>query len=438
MRLRQTTLTGVNQLAGSKSNAISSISKPAQTKLLLRCNYCNLRFISAVWLNKHVERSHANERENQMDYEVVYETPTASNHMGNIKKECNVIEHAQKQIETSAQLQQNLSTATQDLIKTVDYVTLGKQIKSKAGPKKQLLREKLKAQLKVQKELLEVQQEIFLKANQAQNNILQLIADLETDEGAAEDEEEDQEQQQQQQEEEEEETDEQQQEIEDEMLLQPKTETAPLYNIAPYDETIEYETEILDQDFKGLVNVADPLNNEVFVVMETEEGEEQYELFEVVEEESADPLQANNQPTENDEELCLEVFANDGDNVQYRIMDLDVPEKKTGHRRRGGRAPRNVPQRRKPGGNSLEMILSNIGPDDLLQMNSTEVADYIQLLIQSVIADADSKFSCSLCNEKFTNRYSIGPHIQRVHCKQKSKVCPHCDRAFTCTGDLTR
>lgn len=71
-------------------------------------------------------------------------------------------------------------------------------------------------------------------------------------------------------------------------------------------------------------------------------------------------------------------------------------------------------------------------------MSEDEVNEYIQRLIQGAEEDEDGKFTCPLCEEKFTNRYSIGPHVQRVHCKQKTKKCMFCDRAFTCTGDLTR
>lgn len=61
--------------------------------------------------------------------------------------------------------------------------------KSKNSPKKSLLREQLKLQLETQRELLRVQQEIFEKANKAQNDIFKLISVLGDDDEDSEEEE---------------------------------------------------------------------------------------------------------------------------------------------------------------------------------------------------------------------------------------------------------
>lgn len=56
----------------------------------------------------------------------------------------------------------------------------------------------------------------------------------------------------------------------------------------------------------------------------------------------------------------------------------------------------------------------------------------------TVDKDGNRKFACPLCDLTFTRRYSLEPHIQRVHQKLRTKECQYCDRKFLATGDLTR
>lgn len=56
----------------------------------------------------------------------------------------------------------------------------------------------------------------------------------------------------------------------------------------------------------------------------------------------------------------------------------------------------------------------------------------------AVDKNGNPKFSCPLCDMTFTRRYSLEPHIQRVHQKLRTKECQYCDRKFLATGDLTR
>lgn len=289
----------------------------------------------------------------------------------------------QNQIQQLANKQHTLSTVTESLIQNINVVKL------KSGPKRKVLREKLKKQLQVQQELLQVQQEIFMKANQAQNDILKLIADLDDDDEM-------------------ETVEEEEQYVEDPNVV---VEDASLLN--PIDIV----------DIKEFVSENEPPHDEnIYVIMGTDDGDEEYELIEVDEEEPDKP------------EVCLEVYANDGDNMGYRIVEQEStkPVAKKSRRKENPAAS----TRKQQSNQSMTRVI--VGDEELLAMSADEVAEYVQQVVQSVEVDEEGRFACPLCEEKFTNRYSVGPHLQRIHCKQKSKECPYCYRAFTCTGDLTR
>lgn len=73
-----------------------------------------------------------------------------------------------------------------------------------------------------------------------------------------------------------------------------------------------------------------------------------------------------------------------------------------------------------------------------IHKSEKQTNEYIAKVVQNAVPTDDNKFECPICMELVSNRYSLGPHILRLHSKQKSKICQYCDRSFTCTGDLTR
>ncbi|XP_055681713.1 zinc finger protein Xfin-like [Lutzomyia longipalpis] len=70
---------------------------------------------------------------------------------------------------------------------------------------------------------------------------------------------------------------------------------------------------------------------------------------------------------------------------------------------------------------------------------NTAMLPLMEANVEKKDSDGDGKrFSCTICGAVFSRRYSLGPHMMRVHTKEKSKSCAICGRTFTATGDLTR
>lgn len=72
--------------------------------------------------------------------------------------------------------------------------------------------------------------------------------------------------------------------------------------------------------------------------------------------------------------------------------------------------------------------------DDCLTELPADSAEYIR----SLTANSDSKYQCNHCDVSAKTKMLLCVHYMRVHLKRKTKLCPHCDRAFASQGDLTR
>lgn len=94
----------------------------------------------------------------------------------------------QQQEEALHQVEEQVNRSSVIRNKLQKRKAYGKKLKT--SPKKSLLREQLKLQLETQRELLRVQQEIFEKANKAQNDIFKLISVLDDDDDDSDGEEE--------------------------------------------------------------------------------------------------------------------------------------------------------------------------------------------------------------------------------------------------------
>lgn len=58
--------------------------------------------------------------------------------------------------------------------------------------------------------------------------------------------------------------------------------------------------------------------------------------------------------------------------------------------------------------------------------------------IRSMSPNRDAKYQCDTCEVSAKTKMLLCVHYSRVHLKRKTKICPHCDRAFASQGDLTR
>lgn len=379
----------------------------------------------------------------------------------------------QKQI----QLQQDALVKVQeqaDRTSTIQNQLKASKKKSSISPSKSALREQLKKQLEIQQQLLRMQQQIFEKANQAQSDIFKLLSELNEDSDANE----------------EEETEEEPMETEEtgntaiahdpssrneitEVARKEKTESthersfdldtdAPANELKPImkdsnsyflymenndaiqiinsdhlpeSDTIDVPLQVIEDDSMLYENQAD--DGMVVLVQNENDESEAYELLEVY-----DP---NTGERDNDNQLHFEIVDGDSEeNMRCRVVPgktkpIEKPEKTS----------QKVPIKVLTDLDSIPLpaIAKKEKPEKEVSINKVlnrsrlsekEAKEFIQKIVHEAAPDADGKFKCTLCDETVSNRYSLGPHIIRVHSKQRSKICPYCDRAFACTGDLTR
>lgn len=350
----------------------------------------------------------------------------------------------------------------EDIQQTLDKTVSRSKKKAKMSPTKQKLREQLKTQLAAQQQLLQVQQEIFEKTSKAQQDIFQLIAKLEddsdgvgTDDESEVDEEEDELIQGNLKQDDSEHVELCFEDQEDGELIVPENSGECIY-LNQNDGYVVEEQLITDESNMVVLNEnissadADHGERPFMVVLNTEDGEEKYQLVDII-----DPMYEENQLDEIENNINIEVV--DKDNKHYRIVanedplssslmpedveyvDVQVDQKVPIKLDVG-----NIQQiAQKHFNKQLEGDKNDDGKDNKL-LNSTinksekQTNEYIQKVVQNAVATDDNKFECPICHEMVSNRYSLGPHILRLHSKQKSKICQFCDRSFTCTGDLTR
>lgn len=325
-----------------------------------------------------------------------------------------------------------------------------KVVAKQVSPTKQKLREQLKAQLAAQQKLLQVQQEIFEKTSKAQQDIFKLIAQLGDDS----------------------ETDEvelQQSEfvkcerVNDSEIFydNPDGELIVAENVEEYaylPENYEIDEQHLMSDDGGYVMLNDQQaasesaqdEPAVMVIVQSGDDEEEYELLDVVEEQLYD----SNALEHIDNGIDFEVVGKDENSVHCRIVANEEPTEEIEYVdvQVDSKAPvkvdvgkiQQIAQKRFNKMNKIKAEKTDETDSASKLLNATVnkpekiTNDYIQKVVQNAVPTEDNKFECPICHEMVSNRYSLGPHILRLHSKQKSKICQYCDRSFTCTGDLTR
>lgn len=93
----------------------------------------------------------------------------------------------------------------------------------------------------------------------------------------------------------------------------------------------------------------------------------------------------------------------------------------------------------KPQPEQLDLLMKHVGrANKENQKDGEKEIEFHESQILSVTVDGVQKFGCSLCGATFTKRFSVQPHILRVHARKRDKVCKWCNRGFSQTGDLTR
>lgn len=364
--------------------------------------------------------------------------------------------------------------------------------KSSISPSKAALRDQLKQQLEIQQQLLRMQQEIFEKANKAQSDIFKLLSELNNDSDEIQEEDSELEE-----EEEMEQIEDAPQNEEDSMrsslgnrskahsptakntkaikrierakldtkheLLSPcgtdsaeNDETTFVLYVEPGEEDEgqaeetqaprQYipEADVIDVPLQVIEDnpelFENPSDDGIMVLVQNENEEsEAYELIEVYE-----PNASQKQP-DDDDQIHFEIVDGDSEeNIRCRVVPAknkpaQKPEKKA------VKAPIKVLT--DLDAIPLPAIVKKEKPEEEVSINKVlnrarlsekEAKDFIQKMVHEAKPDEEGKFRCTLCSEVVSNRYSLGPHIIRVHSKQRSKICPYCDRAFACTGDLTR
>lgn len=481
-----------NSTTSSTSTTKTNNQKETQSmstiyKQKITCKYCNLKFVSASWHAKHLRRSHADLLRDEgieipakdpiltvqtidvpvlKTEKVIFDDSADSTgeddapdaiefddpavvYNKQVKLQQNVLREVKKQAQKTNEMQKTLAMQTKLLDTKVNKkkaATAAKDVKK--SPKKHLMRNILKEKLAQQQRLLQMQQQIFEEANKAQSDILNMISNLDKMES---DEEPPEEEQENKEENEEEDTEEGESEKESEEAENSQAELIKFTNIHPTNDE-----HILPDDEDSMI-----------VVVRTDDGEEEFELFEIDESAEFDenkPSVIQEEDVSYDEEetpVVFEIVGGDGDNIHYRIVEgneiatstdpleystssssvvkkvlkrSDIPDEFSSEKvsdkistSKGNNNKINASSKKKKGG-----LLNDTKKD------TNELSAYIQGIVRHAEPNEDNKFSCPICTELVSNRYSLGPHILRVHSKQKSKVCPYCDRAFTCTGDLTR
>lgn len=390
------------------------------------CKHCNLHFSTEAWLKKHIASNH---------------TAGASSAPKPQNDQKTKILNYKKQLEVIQQTLEKKNTADKSK----------KKVAKQVSPSKQKLREQLKAQLAAQQKLLQVQQEIFEKTSKAQKDIFELIAKLGDDSDVDEVDEIETEFVKCE--------DKSAQAIESEIYYDhPDGELIVAEHVEEYaymPENYELEEQQLITDDGGYVMLNDqngigetvPEDQAVMVIVRSGDDEEEYELLDVVE----DQLYENN-PLEHIDNgsIDFEVVGKDNNSVHCRIIAneeiqeeieyVDVQVDKVPVKLEVGKIQQ-IAQKRF--NKQLDKIKEESDHDskllnDTINKSEKHTNEYIQKVVQNAVPTEDNKFECPICHEMVSNRYSLGPHILRLHSKQKSKICQYCDRSFTCTGDLTR